>query len=148
MEIWPWMRPGMDRRSWPELGDSPGEKMPIEADAGIEPMASLNVTSKVSPEAMIPLPFPLTMAIGPGAAPSNGGKAKKDAWFPAASAMPPGVAARAILKLPIEVSGAPSPSVRVSTALLPETETELRVPPEGTPVRVHGELPAVYAASV
>src|SRR5437870_5445123 len=109
--------------------------------AGLEERVSEKFTVTWS---TFPLPFlsRIVMEVRAGAAPSNGGKAKKDAWFLAASAMPPGVAARAILKLPIEVSGAPSPSVKVSTALLPETVTELRVPPEGTPVRVQGELPA------
>ena len=110
--------------------------------AVFEPSCSLNTAVTWSTR---PFVFWSSMAsdVMTGAAPSCGANAKNDAWLPAASAIPPGMAARAILKFPTDVSAGPVPSFSVRMALLPVTETEFSEPPDGTPVRVHGAFPAV-----
>ena len=57
--------------------------------------------------------------------------------------MPVAALASATVKEPTAVSGAPAPSVIVSVATVPETEIELRLPPEGTFASVHGAVPAL-----
>ena len=78
-----------------------------------------------------------------GRAPSTGALAAKAERLPAASRMPVALVASATVKEPTAVSGAPAPSAIVSVAIVPEIETELRLPPEGTFASVHGAVPAL-----
>ena len=94
------------------------------------------------------LPFAVTScmtsmpATRTGLAPSAGPVAANEERLPAASRIPVALVARATVKEPTAVSGAPAPSVIVSVATADETETEASVPPEGTFASVHGVVPA------
>jgi hypothetical protein len=57
--------------------------------------------------------------------------------------MPVAALASATVKEPTAVSGAAAPSAIVSVASVPETETALRLPPEGTFASVQGAVPAL-----
>src|SRR5205807_248889 len=77
---------------------------------------------------------------------SVGASERKDDRLPLASATPGEVDARATVNVPTEVSGGPAPSAKVRVAVEAAAPTEVKDPPEGTPLSVQGVTPAVYAA--
>ncbi len=81
-------------------------------------------------------------ATSTGRAASAGVLAANEERLPAASRMPVAEVASATLKEPTAVSGAPAPSAIVRVAVVPDTDTEERVPPEGTLESVQGAVPA------
>src|SRR5207244_5988166 len=100
------------------------------------------------------LPLPSTSfiasvpATSTGFAPSAGEEAAKEERLPAASRMPAALVARATVKAPTAVSGAPAPSLMVRVATAPEAETEASEPPLGTDGSGDGEGQALEEASV
>lgn len=107
--------------------------------------ASLNTAAKASPGSAIPALLVLLVitSVGTGPALSAGAVAANEDRLPLASRIPVAVAARATVRLPTVVSAAPVPSVMVKVARVPATATDASVPPDGTPLSVHGALPAV-----
>src|ERR671936_750418 len=112
-------------------------------------MASLKVTSNVSPASSWPVRVPVTapawgaIDTTTGPAPSDGEVAANDDWLPAASRMPLALAASATVNDPTAVLAAAPPSFSVRVAWLPDTLTDASVPPEGTFASVQGAFPAV-----
>jgi len=68
--------------------------------------------------------------------------AAKLAASPSASTTPVGEAASDTRKAPTAVFCAPAPSLRFSVAVFPDTETDCKVPFDGTLLNVHGAVQA------